>query len=352
MDEGARGRRALRLKTIGSPDAPGPEPQDGVEDQMAAARAPDSAPDATPLGQTVYLAAEGFVDELVAELGAVTAVHDRLVFAPGPPRPAAWAQNVWLEPLRIPIASIKDAARKLRALQRNWAMWPLTHPGRARLIQDQLPYVSARPLRFPSAPPSAPLGAWTLLDADTVIAAPRTASPFRHGEVQFVENKQAPPNRAYLKLWEAFTRLGRHPGPGDLCLDLGAAPGGWTWVLHELGAQVISVDKAPLAPAVARLPRVRYRRESAFGLRPQSVGPVDWLCCDVICYPERLLRLVHTWLASGLCRHIIATIKFQGATNHAVARAFAAIPGSQLVHLYHNKHELTWMFSAAGSPAR
>jgi len=30
------------------------------------------------------------------------------------------------------------------------------------------------------------------------------------------------------KLWEALTRIGRWPGPGEVALDLGAAPGGWT----------------------------------------------------------------------------------------------------------------------------
>jgi 23S rRNA (cytidine2498-2'-O)-methyltransferase len=38
----------------------------------------------------------------------------------------------------------------------------------------------------------------------------------------------------------------------------------------------------------------------------------------------------------------LCTLKFQGETDHATARAFAAIPGSQLLHLSCNKHELTW----------
>ena len=59
--------------------------------------------------------------------------------------------------------------------------------------------------------------------------------------------------------------------------------------------------------------------------------------------PARLLRLVETWLASGLVRNFICTIKFQGETDHETARAFAAIPGARVLHLYHNKHELTWM---------
>ncbi|HYH18063.1 MAG TPA: SAM-dependent methyltransferase [Azospirillum sp.] len=300
-----------------------------------------------PLGQTIYLAPEGFVDDLVAELGEVSDVQDRLVFAPGPVRPAAWAQNVWFDPVKIDIESIKDAAKKLRGIQRNWALWSIRHHRRASLIQENLPHVSAKPIPFPSPLPTAPFGSWTLWDERTVIAAARCSSPFRHGEVAFVENRTAPPNRAYLKLWEALTLSGAQPGPGDRCIDLGSSPGGWTWVLHELGATVVSVDKAPLDPAIAALPRVEFRQESAFGLKPEDVGPVDWLCCDVICYPQRLLRLVEVWRASGLAKRFICTLKFQAETDHETARAFAAIPGGRVVHLYHNKHELTWIWPAA-----
>lgn len=300
-----------------------------------------------PLGETIYLAADGFVDDLVAELGEVSQVDGRLVFAPGPARPAAWAQNIWHDPVRIAVPSIKGGAKALRGIQRNWALWSQRHHRRAALIQENLPHVSAKPVVFPSSLPTAPLGSWTLLDESTIVAAARCSSPYRHGEVEFVENRTAPPNRAYLKLWEALTLFGEQPGPGDTCLDLGACPGGWTWVLHELGASVISVDKAPLDPAIAALPRVTIRQESAFGLKPQQIGPVDWLCCDVICYPTRLLRLVRDWMDSGLAKRFVCTLKFQAATDHETAQAFAAIPGGRLLHLHHNKHELTWMWPAA-----
>jgi 23S rRNA (cytidine2498-2'-O)-methyltransferase len=39
----------------------------------------------------------------------------------------------------------------------------------------------------------------------------------------------------------------------------------------------------------------------------------------------------------------VCTLKFQGPTDHETARRFAAIPGSRLMHLHHNKHELTWI---------
>jgi 23S rRNA (cytidine2498-2'-O)-methyltransferase len=269
-------------------------------------------------------------------------VHGRLALAPGAPREPAWAQNVWYEPMRIEIASIGDAARTLRAIQRNWALYDFQLHRRAALIQGQLPKVSAKPLVFGAQPPTAPLGSWTLLDANTILAAPRCSSPFPHGEVRFAEDRTGPPSRAYLKLWEAFTVLGRRPGPGELCLDLGSAPGGWSWALRKLGAEVISVDKAPLDSAVAALPGITHLQQSAFALDPAEVGPVDWLFSDVICYPARLRALVERWLKSGRARNFLCTIKFQGATDHATARAFAAIPDSRLMHLSVNKHELTW----------
>jgi 23S rRNA (cytidine2498-2'-O)-methyltransferase len=295
-------------------------------------------------GLTAYLAPEGYVEDLRTELGpAVSAVLGRLVLVPGPPRPAAWVANLWHEPRRIPITSIGDAAQKLRAIQRNWALYSHAHHRRAALIAERLPKVSAKPLVFGAPAPTAPLGSWTLLDTDTVLAAPRCSSPFPNGEVSFVEDRAAPPSRAYLKLWELFTLMGEKPRPGELCLDLGSSPGGWTWVLQTLGARVISVDKAPLDPRIAALRGVTMRRESAFALEPEKIGGIDWVFSDVVCYPRRLLALVERWLAAGNCRRFVCTLKFQGPTDHDTARSFAAIPGSRLLHLHQNKHELTWI---------
>ena len=293
--------------------------------------------------RTAYLAPEGFVTELAGELGTIELAHERLLIAPGPPRPVAWAQNVWLDPQEIRVASIADAARQLRAIQRNWAVYAPRYHRRATLIQQQLPSVSAKKLRFGEPAPAAPLGAWTLLAPDLVLAAATCTSPFPNGEARFVEDRSGPPSRAYLKLWEALTWIGAKPQRGEVCLDLGSSPGGWTWALAQIGAHVISVDKAPLAPAVAALPGIEYRAESAFGLDPAAIGPVDWLFCDVVCYPARLLAMVERWLAAGACRNFVCTIKFQGQTDHATAARFAAIPGSTLRHLFHNKHELTWI---------
>jgi 23S rRNA (cytidine2498-2'-O)-methyltransferase len=293
--------------------------------------------------RTAYLAADGFVGELDYELGSAAARHGRLLIVTGPPRCPAWAANVWLDPQEIAVASISDAATKLRAIQRNWAFYAPRFYRRSTLIQEQLPKLSAKPLVFGSPLPAAPLGSWTLLDPGTMLYAPHCTSPFPNGEIRYVEDRTGPPSRAYLKLWEALTVIGRRPGSGEVCLDLGASPGGWSWALQRMGARVIAVDKAPLALEIAGLPGIEHRPESAFALDPRAAGPVDWLFSDVVCYPARLLALVERWLAAGTCRNFVCTIKFQGPTDHETTQRFAAIPGSQLRHLFHNKHELTWI---------
>lgn len=253
-----------------------------------------------------------------------------------------WAADVWPDAEEMPITSIADAAAQLRDRGRNWVSFAPEHRGRAKLIGERLPHVSAKPLELGQAPPSGVLGSWTLLAPDLLLAARACASPFALGEPRFVEDRVGPPNRAYLKLWEILARLGRWPGPGERCVDLGASPGGWTWSLAGLGASVLAIDKAPLDAAVAAMPGVRWRQGSAFALDPADVGPVDWVFSDVIAYPARLLRVVEWWIDSGMTRHLVCTIKLQGDTDFDAIDRFRALPGAQVVHLHHNKHELTF----------
>jgi 23S rRNA (cytidine2498-2'-O)-methyltransferase len=294
---------------------------------------------------TGYLAAQGYDGPLREELGAPSAEYGRLLLYDGAAQPSAWAQNIWHDVKEMPVPSIGQAAKALRAIQRNWALHDFAHHRRAALIVENLPKVSAKPLAFGTPAPAAPLGAFALIAPDRMLAAARCSSPFPDGECRFVEDKTGPPNRAYLKLWEALTLYGEMPRAGQTCLDLGASPGGWTWVLAKLGAKVVAIDKAELAPDIARLPNVEFRNASAFALAPKDAGPVDWLFSDVICYPARLFDLVAKWRDSGLAARIVCTLKFQGPTDHDTAKRFASIPGSTLRHLFHNKHELTWMWA-------
>ena len=299
--------------------------------------------------RSAYLAAEGFETPLAEELAragvSISAWHGLLALSPDPPQHAAWALDSWTDPREIEVVSIKSAADALRAIQRNWSALTVAHARRMVLIAERLPPVAAKPLVFPALPPSSHLGAWTLLTPDRLLASPTKSSPFPNGVCAFVEDRIGPPSRAYLKLWEACTRMGRWPGPGERCIDLGASPGGWTWAIAKLGAEVMAVDKAPLDASVAAMAGVTWRQDSAFALEPE---PVDWLFSDVIAYPERVLRLVRRWIDAGAVKNVVCTLKFQGETDHAAAEAFASVPGGRVVHLWHNKHELTFWWGRVG----
>jgi 23S rRNA (cytidine2498-2'-O)-methyltransferase len=296
--------------------------------------------------RAAYLAAEGYETPLAEELQrrgvAIDSWHGRLALSPDPAVAAAWALDIWTTPVEVAVPSVKAAADALRGMQRNWAAYPVEHFRRMALIEQRLPPVKAAPLVFPTAVPSGHLGAWTLLAPDRLLASRTKTSPFVNGMCVFVEDRSGPPSRAYLKLWEACTRIGAWPAADDVCLDLGASPGGWTWALAQLGARVIAVDKAPLAASVAAMANVETRSESAFGLPPEKM---DWLFSDIVAYPDKLLALVGRWIDARAARRIVCTIKFQGETDHAAAEAFAAISGGQVMHLSHNKHELTFAWA-------
>lgn len=303
----------------------------------------------------VYVAAPGYAADLEAEIVArgerLLARHADLFFVQGSPGPAAWAQNTWLRPELVTVASIGEAARALRARQRNWHLHALVQHRRTQLVVDKLPPIRFRPLSFPTDPPVAPLGAWTLLDRDHLLLSTECSSPFPDGQVPFVEDRVQPPNRAYLKLWEALTLARDRPGPGTHCLDLGAAPGGWSWVCASLGAEVVSIDRAALAPQVLATGRVAHRCGDAFGLGAEQVGEVQWILSDLAAYPERLLELARYWADARPKANMIFTIKLQGPPDPAAYRAFLAIPGSRVMHLSHNKHELTWFRLMDGGPS-
>jgi len=285
----------------------------------------------------IALAARGLERPLEEEVGSrILEQRGRLFVLKGHEIPV-WAANVWLKPQTLQFKSISEAAKHLRGIQRNWWLHSSTAHRRAKLIQEGLPPLKPKPVKFLAPLPTLPMGAFTLLDENTLVYSAETTSLFPDGEMEFDENKTDPPSRAYLKLWEFFTVMQRWPKAGETVMDLGSAPGGWTWVLDQLGCQVISVDKAPLADSLKLSERVQFVSESAFALPPQKI---DWLFSDVICYPERLLELVRKW--QGFAKNFVCTVKFQGPTNFAVIEEFRSIPGSKIQHLHANKHELTW----------
>jgi 23S rRNA C2498 (ribose-2'-O)-methylase RlmM len=101
------------------------------------------------------------------------------------------------------------------------------------------------------------------------------------------------PSRAGRKLEEAFEWVGRAPEAGDVCVDLGAAPGGWTAVLLARRARVIAVDPAKLAENLRQKKGVAHVQASAFEFTPTE--PVDWLFCDMAWRPMEVAALLAKW---------------------------------------------------------
>lgn len=140
-------------------------------------------------------------------------------------------------------------------------------------------------------------------------------SPFPAGDIPTASDKAAP-CRAFAKLAEALQRLGRNIEAGDICVDLGACPGSWSYVALRSGARVIAVDRSPLREDLMRDPRLEFRRGDAFAFVPER--PVDWLLCDVIASPSRSIELVHDWVKRRLARRFVVTIKFKGTADYVV----------------------------------
>lgn len=275
---------------------------------------------------------------------------------PKPETVPYWSSTVLLNPQKANFNSIGEAAGLLKEIQRNWAPYTFTQFRRTALIQEKLPYINVKPRQFPFKVHDTPVGLYCLLDTNNMILSGDCTSFYPQGLIQFVEDHENPPSRAYLKLQEALIHAQNFfhvfPQPEQRIFDAGACPGGWTWVLLQLGCSVFAVDRSPLADSLMSSPKVEFLKHDAFTLLPQDIGPFAWVCSDVICYPQRLLHWIHLWLDSGMCNNMVCTIKMQGKIDWPLIAEFATIKHSKVLHLHYNKHELTWIYHKETEPTQ
>ncbi len=184
---------------------------------------------------------------------------------------------------------------------------------------------------------------------------PSNASPWFMGIPRLRFPKGAP-SRSSLKLVEAFAAFlspdeqARRLRPGATAVDLGAAPGGWSFELARRGLAVIAVDNGRLDPKVLASGCVTHMRADGFRFRPRK--PVDWMVCDMVDKPSRVALLVAEWMASGMCRACIFNLKlpmkkrFEAVDlcRELIAERLA-LAGTAfeltLKHLYHDREEVT-----------
>lgn len=154
------------------------------------------------------------------------------------------------------------------------------------------------------------------------------------------------PSRAAMKLEEALINLPFEPGRGEVCIDLGAAPGGWTQRLMARGARVIAVDPAKLLPELAENVRVEHVQESAFTYAPEE--PADWLFCDMAWRPLEVAQLLAKWGRRGWATHLVANIKLPMKDKNPILVRVRHILTEEggwqnltIRQLYHDRDEVT-----------
>ncbi len=190
---------------------------------------------------------------------------------------------------------------------------------------------------------------------------PANSSPAHMGILR-VKMLHDAPSRSYLKLAEAFEvflskeEQAQWLRPGMSAVDLGAAPGGWSWQLVQRGLKVTAVDNGPLKGAAAEHPAIRHLRQDGFRYRPRQ--PVDWVVCDMVEQPQRVAALMAEWVAAGYSTRAIFNLKLPmkkrvAALHDALATVRAVLDAKGLRYrlqarqLYHDREEATVFLARA-----
>lgn len=191
-----------------------------------------------------------------------------------------------------------------------------------------------------------------------------SAGPWENG-IPRLKLAASAPSRSALKIEEACLRLLTPEERADAlrhgrdAVDLGAAPGGWSWFLASRGVRVTAVDHGRLAPGLTDEFPVQRVAADAFTWRPSA--PVDWLVCDVVDKPARTLALMEKWLRHGWTRRALFNLKLPMKRRHAeLSRLLARLEEGleragvaaeiRAAHLYHDREEVTVFTGPA--PAR
>lgn len=183
------------------------------------------------------------------------------------------------------------------------------------------------------------------------LASERQASRHPGGILHLKLPKNAP-SRAILKLEEAAISL-MYPQErqqwmraGITAVDLGAAPGGWTWWLTQQQIHVFAVDNANMSEQVMQTGLVEHIRADGFIWRPKR--SVHWICCDMVEQPQRVAELIATWLDESTAQMALFNLKLPMKKRYAMIQdclgCFAHLQQTYEVrakHLYHDREEIT-----------
>lgn len=200
---------------------------------------------------------------------------------------------------------------------------------------------------------------------DLGLSRPGDASLWNMGIARLRMPRNAP-SRSTLKLAEAFDALmteeerNQSLKPGLYAVDLGAAPGGWSFQFSERGMHVFAVDNGPLADSLIAAGMVEHVRADGFAWRAPR-KQVEWLVCDMVEQPARIAQLVSDWIASGKAKRCIFNLKLPMKKRfdelkrcRQVIDARFKLHGDSYVlrikHLYHDREEVTAYLAKLQAP--
>jgi 23S rRNA (cytidine2498-2'-O)-methyltransferase len=165
------------------------------------------------------------------------------------------------------------------------------------------------------------------------------------GEVRLAKEADQK-SRAEHKLLEAFEIFPVSIKKGSKALDLGSSPGGWTRILHQMGFEVTSVDRAPLDKDVSSLKGVKFIQKDALHFR-DKINTYDVLTNDMNqdpCQSAKAVISSSESLKQG--GNLIWTIKLPGNSPEKIIEKSIKMISPYfdikcLRQLYHNRDEVT-----------
>ena len=164
------------------------------------------------------------------------------------------------------------------------------------------------------------------------------------------------PSRATLKLEEAWHQFiakedwEKRLAPSMTAVDLGAAPGGWTWQLVNRSMFVDAVDNGPMAESLMESGQVKHHIADGFAYKPAKA--VDWLVCDIADKPSRVTKMVLLWASNRWFREAVFNLKLPMKQRYlAVEEARETLSSGlsakgikyslRFKQLYHDREEVT-----------
>jgi 23S rRNA (cytidine2498-2'-O)-methyltransferase len=104
-------------------------------------------------------------------------------------------------------------------------------------------------------------------------------------------------SRAWLKMEESLAWSGLPIAPGDLCVEIGSAPGGASQALLGHGVHVIGIDPADMDPRVLAHAGFAHWKMRGADVRRREFRKVRWLMADLNVAPAYTLDTVEAIVA-------------------------------------------------------